>query len=168
MSWSNSFKQRDKSQFIKFWEKVLVDDDDKCWEWQARRNKKGYGSFYVSIGHSKSQEWLAHRMVWKMTFGEIPEGLQVCHHCDNPPCVNPSHLWLGTNRDNILDAKKKGRLAQLKGEDSPQAKLTEEKVREIRKLRKEGMTLCALGDMFNVHYSTIGYIISRKLWSHVE
>jgi len=168
MSWSNSFRQRSKTQFQKFWEKVLLDDDDKCWEWRASKSRKGYGNFYLSIGHSKSKHCLAHRMAWKLTYGDIPEGLQVCHHCDNPGCVNPGHLFVGTNRDNILDAKKKGRLANRKGEKHPGAKLNEDKVKRIRELRKRGYTLERLGKIFGVDMSTIGYIVSRKLWSHVE
>lgn len=168
MSWSNSFRQRNKSLIEKFWEKVLLDDDDKCWEWQASKNRKGYGNFYVSVGHSKDKHWLAHRMAWKLTNGKIPDGLHVCHHCDNPGCVNPSHLFVGTNRDNVLDSKKKGRRVERKGEEHPMAKLTEDEVKQIRELRKEGMTLMTLGEMFGVSYATIGYIASRRLWSHVK
>lgn len=167
MSWNNSIKQRNKSEQEKFWEKVDIRSEDECWEWLAGRNKKGYGNFYVSIGHSKDKHCLAHRRSWILTYGEIPEGLSVLHHCDNPPCVNPKHLFLGTNQDNVDDKVRKGRMQDLKGENHPMRKLTDEQIKEIRALRKDGYTLFALGDKFNVHYSTIGYICSRKHWSHI-
>ncbi len=89
----------------RFWAKVDRQDDSSCWEWQGAKVSQGYG--WLSIGHNH-QEY-AHRMAWELVYGPIPEGIQVCHHCDNPPCVNPVHLWLGTQTDNIADRDRKGR-----------------------------------------------------------
>jgi len=168
MSWNNSIKQRDKSDEEKFWEKADIKGEDECWEWKASKNRKGYGNFYMSVGHSKDKHCLAHRRSWILTYGEISDGLMVLHHCDNPACVNPKHLFLGNNRDNMNDMVSKGRQGRMAGEKHPMRKLTEEKVLEIRRLRNEGYTLFALGDMFNVHYSTIGYICKGKLWSYIN
>lgn len=91
----------------RFWPKV--EKGDGCWEWQAHRNPEGYGVIgidRVPVG--------AHRVAWELTYGPIPEGIYVCHHCDNPPCVRPDHLFLGTNSDNIIDAMSKHRIEPVR------------------------------------------------------
>lgn len=88
-----------------FWSKIVWDWSDGCWEWQGPKNNAGYGSF----GWNK-RTMMAHRFSWLIHYGEIPEGLVVMHKCDNPACVNPYHLQLGTHKDNSQDAKRKGRL----------------------------------------------------------
>lgn len=87
-----------------FWSRVDRRADDECWPWRGGKLKDGYGGFYLD-GHTIG----AHRAAWILTFGEIAQGLLVCHTCDNPPCCNPHHLFLGTDGDNQRDSVAKGR-----------------------------------------------------------
>lgn len=98
--------------------------------------------------------------------GAIPPGYLVCHSCDNPPCVNPEHLWAGTDRDNTMDKINKGRANSTKGEDNPGGgKLTWVKVREIRRLREQdGLSQQAIADRFNVSQPMIGLIVRGVRW----
>jgi hypothetical protein len=88
-----------------FWEKVRKAPGDGCWEWIGPRARGGYGRFSTPSGMVG-----AHRFSWTLTHGSIPSTLLICHHCDNPPCVRPGHLFPGTAQDNVLDASRKGRL----------------------------------------------------------
>ena len=109
----------------RFWEKVDRPSADECWKWKASRSKTGYGHFHIG-----RRTLLASRVAWELTHGPIPEGLCVCHKCDNPFCCNPTHLFLGTREENYRDmvAKKRTRYA-VRGN----AKLTEVQVRQIRR-----------------------------------
>lgn len=146
----------------RFWKKV--DKNGNCWEWVAARNSEGYGSFGIN---GKTQ--LTHRVSWVLSNGPIPDGLLVCHHCDNPSCVNPGHLFLGTDKDNIQDALKKGRLnyQERRGEKHGQSKLTEKQVLEIRDEYSRGNSSLFLGEKYNVHSTTILRIIHREYWTHI-
>ncbi len=110
----------------RFWSKVNKNTDTGCWEWTAFKNKSGYGMFTVS----SSLRTYAHRIAAKLD-GRDPTGMSVCHSCDNPSCVNPAHLFLGTQQDNVDDMRAKGR-ANYSKPPSSQRKLTDDQVREIR------------------------------------
>lgn len=88
----------------RFWEKVARRAEDECWQWTGARNRDGYGYLW-----NDGQMPRANRLVWELTNGPIPAGMEVCHSCDNPPCVNPAHLWLGTTGDNARDRETKRR-----------------------------------------------------------
>lgn len=146
----------------KFWGKVDVGHPVDCWEWLATKNNYGYGKFHLS-----GKTWLAHRAAWILIFGPIPKGFCVLHRCDNPPCCNPSHLFLGTRGDNIRDAARKGRMAS--GEEHYQSKLTEEEVLEIHKLYDTSeWTLAGLAEEYGVSTGTIGRVLSGKTWSWLK
>jgi len=146
--------------------------DNGCWKWTASKNKKGYGVFRAS------GQQLAHRVSYQTFVDEIPEGLFVLHHCDNPECVNPKHLFLGTHQDNMKDAvikrrkqgiypkkQSKGHTSRNRGETSGQAKLTWVKVREIREKYAEGTTsLTKLGKEYGVAFQQISRIINNQCW----
>lgn len=140
-----------------FWSKVKVGDAGECWPWLGGTFDKGYGAFrYDDATHS------AHRFSATLAFGDIPAGMVVCHHCDNPPCVNPAHLFLGTYGDNMQDATVKGRMAQ--GERSHKARLNES---DVRAIRSSPLTHAKLARIYGVDPSNIAFIRARKTWKHV-
>lgn len=161
----------------RFARKYDVDAASGCWIWRGRQ----YGSFNMGgrVDH-------AHRAAWTLHRGPIPDGLCVLHNCpsgDNPRCVNPDHLFLGTHRDNALDKVAKGRWGGGAGErhgsrTKPHrvargrrvrtAKLTEDDVRRIRELRAEGASLSRLGRLFNVHPLTARKVVLGLSWTHVR
>lgn len=146
----------------RFWVKVRHSPTG-CWEWAASKNTAGYGQ--VSLGGGKIDR--AHRVCWQMVNGPIPEGMNVLHRCDNRACVRPSHLFLGTHRDNMQDALKKGRLTWpvARGEGHGAARLTWNDVREIRRLRSEGAVYRELAEMFGVGISQVARITRGESWS---
>lgn len=142
----------------RFWN--FVDRSGDCWIWTGFRNKKGYGHFNFARGGAMT----AHRFAYLDTFGEFDRSLQVCHKCDNPPCVNPNHLFLGTNSDNQIDSSKKGRHCRPRGEKSTTAKLTWEDVEEIRHHWKYQKSQKAIGKQFGVSQSSIWRILHNLTW----
>lgn len=157
---------RPKTPETRFWSKVdRSGGPDACWPWTANRQRRsGYGQFWY-----ERRVRLAHRVAWKLTRGEIPPGRCVLHRCDNPPCVNPAHLFLGTQADNLADMDRKGRRVNSPhpGERNGLAKLTEMRVRLIRHLRAKGSTQPALARAFNVTTSTVHDLETRRTWRHV-
>lgn len=143
-----------------YWSKVNKTTSE-CWEWTGTKNRDGYGQFGRGVFLPK----LAHRAAWVLTYGPIPEGMCVLHRCDNPGCVNPSHLWLGTHADNVADRHKKCRTRVLRGEEQWMSKLTEDRVREIIASDNRGVDLAR---RFGVSQATISMIRTKRRWRHIH
>lgn len=152
-----------EKDIARFWIKVKIGEPNECWEWKSYRFKKGYGGFQI-----RTQNTFAHRVSWVINFGIIPEGLCVCHKCDNPPCVNPNHLFLGTVADNNKDRSEKGRSADVSGEHNPCAKLKTEFISIIRESNKMGLSQRKLAKKFGVGKTTISRVLHRTHWKMVE
>lgn len=150
----------------RFWSKVDRRGVADCWEWQGGRQTAGYGSFGTG-----TRQWEAtHRVAWRLANGEIPSGLFVCHHCDNPSCCNPAHLFLGKPAENCADMWRKGRQhdysTMVKGTRVRTAKLDEEKVREIRALYPS-LNRTELAARYGVNISTVCALLDGETWKHV-
>lgn len=154
-----------ESPEARFWR--YVKKTDGCWEWLGSKTSGGYGQLMVK-GENGFRPVRAHRFSYQLHYGKIPKGegfhgTCILHHCDNPPCVNPKHLFPGTNRENIDDMKKKGRTADRRGEKSGRAKLTWNDVRMIREIGRNN-TQSAITKIFKVDRSIISEIINNKIW----
>ncbi len=153
----------------RFWAKVDKRGPDECWPWTAAVDGSGYGRFWFA---GKSRR--ASRFSFELANGPVPRGTGyhgncVCHRCDVRSCVNPSHLFLGATGDNTRDMIAKGRQYRAIGENHGRAKLTEADVLAIRAAYEGGgTTLHALGLRFGVHCGTVGGIVTRARWRHIE
>lgn len=155
----------------RFYSKVDFCPGSGCLFWTAGRYNTGYGQFCVNkFGRG------AHRVAWEIANGPIPEGMFVCHRCDNPACVRPAHLFLGAPADNSADMRRKGRQARgsrfagrpvLRGEAHGRAVLCEDSVRRIRAMHSAGATKQSLADRFGVHRAQIRRVVTFKSWKHV-
>lgn len=143
--------------------KYIVNQSTGCWEWQLSKAGKGYGQLRIrSLGEYGPY---AHRLSYIAYKGEIPKGMFVCHTCDNPGCVNPDHLFLGTSADNLRDMKKKDR--HLKGERNARSVLTEQQVEMVHHLNSSGISVQNIARALNVAPAVIHRILDGRLWEHV-
>lgn len=140
--------------------KAKRDPVSGCWNWQRSKDACGYGTIHNRLtGTSRTLK--AHRVSYTEYIGEIPDGMILCHRCDNPPCINPEHLFLGTDADNCADRSQKNRTARG---SKIWGKLTEESVRAIR---ADTRTIRLIARQYHVHHSTVSGIRRRALWKHV-
>lgn len=137
-----------------------IDKAGDCWNWTAYKDRDGYGSFQY-LG----RPWGAHRISYELYRGKVPNGMMVCHECDNPSCVNPMHLFLGTGKDNMEDKIVKGRMRGnwTKG-NSFGTKLTEIQVLQIREATG---TQQEIAESFGISRSLVSLIKRKKIWSHI-
>lgn len=138
-----------------------AEQGEGCWIWKGYKRPGGYGEAYFGTKPNRERV-LAHRLAWAVEFGD-PGEMIVCHHCDNPSCVNPRHLFLGTIQDNMDDRNVKGR--QARGERNGPAKLTEAQVLEIR---ADPRGCRRLAKAYGVHMGTIMSVKRRKTWKHLK
>ena len=135
-----------------FWAKVdRSAGTDACWPWARGRGRRGYGQLKW-----RGRDARASRVAYELTFGPIPDGMFVCHKCDNPPCVNPAHLFLGTPADNMADAVRKGRLGH---------KVDWLLAKQIRAAHAEGMGVREIGRLAGIHYSMVSRIVNGQRWA---
>lgn len=161
-----------------FRRKYGVNTKTGCHEWRASLTRCGYGQFRIDGKVMKS-----HRVSWLLFKGEIPDGMFVCHHCDNPRCVNPDHLFLGTHADNMADMRAKGRgfvpcgvtwqhfkpESVLRGEDSPAAKISESTAEAILAENDDTWGVRSrLGRKHGISPQHVGRILAGKAWAHLQ
>jgi hypothetical protein len=147
----------------RFWEKVDKGAGaDGCWLWKERLSPGGYGLFFLSKKRGTAR---AHRVAWELTNGPIPAQIFVCHSCDNPRCVNPAHLFLGTPADNVRDRDMKGHTAC--GERTKACTLTNALVIEIRKLYAQGVRQVQIARLFGLKRERVWNIVHRYGWKHI-
>lgn len=149
----------------RFWPKVAIGQPDECWEWRSPPTWGGYGMFKF-----RGKDHGAHRISWILTVGEIPEGegyhgTCVLHSCDNPPCVNPRHLFLGSHQINMDDREAKGRGNRPK--KATNLKLTEADVLEIRRMAASGIRQTDIAKRFELERGHVSRIVNRKMWDWV-
>lgn len=155
----------DAKSVARFWAKVDKSaGPDACWLWKAGKNADGYGDFWD--GRTRA----AHRVAWLIEHGSEAGAACVCHRCDNPPCVNPAHLFLGTHADNVADKVAKGRASggSLRGEGNGRAKLDASKVVALLSDRAEGASYAVLGAKYGISKSQVFSVVSGRSWSWLE
>lgn len=161
--WANTLEQR-------LWSRIKKGTPDECWYWTGAHTPAGYG--VISVNNHMTT---AHRIVYILIYGEVDDNLIVCHTCDNPPCCNPNHLFIGTHKTNAEDKVKKGRQPRgdkisfrMRGEKNPHSILTKKQVFEIRKaVINKTDTQRQLAAKHGVQVACISKIITRRTWKHI-
>lgn len=149
-------EKREIDPLQRFADKIAATNNEGCWEWQGYSNPvTGYGEL-----HWQGKKWSAHRLLWRLTIGQIPEGLHVLHKCDNRKCVNPRHLFLGTQADNNKDRDTKGR-----GRPGPQLSVTA--IRDIRATYRNNKDLTRLSEQYRVDPASILHVAKRKTYKNI-
>lgn len=149
---------------LSYW--TLTDQNTDCIEWQGARSPSGYG-----IINREGKTYRAHRVAWELSRGDIPKGMNVLHRCDNPPCCNVGHLFLGTKADNSKDMVLKGRHRNglMLGISNPACKLSDEDVRQIKETQSRSKRVGALlARRFGVSKTVINAIKRGELWKHIS
>lgn len=146
----------DRTTEERFWLRVAKAAPGECWGWTGAANDKGYGQVTVM---GQAVKVYAHRLSYEMHRGPIPDGYEVLHACDNPPCTNPDHLSVGTTEENSVDAQRKGRLRK---------RLDARKVREIRRLHRGGIAKGSLAAIFAVTTTCINDVVNRRTWRYID
>jgi hypothetical protein len=146
------------------WERRLfngakIDPASLCWNWQRAKNNDGYGSIHIG-----GRTHLAHRKSYELYRGEIPDSALVCHACDNPCCINPSHLFLGSQTDNMRDMAAKNRGGRVYGIRHPRAKLTE---KQIASIRSDGRSGYVIACEYGISKSNVYAIKAGQTWKHI-
>jgi hypothetical protein len=137
--------------------------ENGCWNWIAAKDKDGYGM----LSHHRGKQIRAHRASYEFHVAKIPAGLLVCHSCDNPSCINPAHLFVGTSKENTHDMLRKKRRPVLRGENHPSAKLTNDQVNQIKQLRSENRPLKDIANQFNISFQTVSSIAKGTTWNSI-
>lgn len=145
-----------------FHRRVRSGAPDECWPWLGSLNTCGYGNVRY-----QGRSYIAHRLAYELATGNAPGEARVCHTCDNPPCCNPAHLFLGTQAENIADCIAKGRFRSHRGENHNLARLTETQVLEIRRLRADGWPHKAIAERFAITTNHVSMICRRRIWTHL-
>ena len=151
---------------LSFWLKVDIRGRTECWNWLASKKPAGYGQ----VQSPEKRVDYSHRVAFNLIRGRIPPGMFICHSCDNRACVNPYHLFLGTQRDNVRDAMSKNRLVNPPvhfGESNCRNTFSEQEIRKIRELYRNGMSQHAIARLFGRHQGSISNIVLNKTWKYI-
>lgn len=135
--------------------------ENGCWLWVGSVNHHGYGKIGL-----RGKSYRVHRLIWMCLYGWIPRRVKVCHDCDNPPCCNPSHLFAGTQQDNLKDMRVKGR--HVRGEKMPHSVLTEDDVRDMRRRKAAGEHWKSIWIDFPIGWRAFFRVIKGERWAHVK
>lgn len=144
--------------------KVAKGSPDACWPWLGKPDAEGYGVIWDEVSRKTKK---AHRVAWELENGPIPDGMDILHRCDNPPCCNPKHLYPGTHLDNMRDREERGRTNPPRGEAVHGARLTEASVRDIRERLARGERYAAVAATLGIDRATVNDIRRGRTWKHV-